>query len=159
LAPLSSFRKSPSRGGISELYAAVLVVGVTLAMGGAVAAAALGEFGLADGAASLGATLDQSSAEVQLGLVYAVASPSGSCPNFGGYHEGTALSVSVYDYGAASFTPAEVFVNGTAYPGNYPTVQPTGLGTIALTLAVCAHPSGQTLLLVNSVGNGVELES
>lgn len=159
LSSLFPERLSHRRVGVSELYASVLMIGVTLAVGGMVVASALGQFSLAEGSASLGASLVQSSAGVQLGLSYVAVLSSSSCPTHGGYHEGTYLTVAVYNYGSAGFTPAEFVVNSTIYQGNYATSEPGSLSAYSLSLAGCAHASGLTLVVADSSGDEVQFES
>jgi flagellin-like protein len=144
------------RRGVSELYASLLMVGVTLSLGGAVVVAASSQFGLAANSASLGASLQQSSAGVQVSLVYAAVFPSGSCPTYQGVKEGTSLTVALYNYGAADFAPAELVVNSTAYQGGYGTLALGSLGAYTITLGACAHSSGQTVLAVDSLGDEVQ---
>jgi hypothetical protein len=151
--------KAKPRSGVSELYASMLMVGVTLSLGSFVAAAAVSQFGLAGGSASLGASMEQSSSGVALGLVYVAVAPSVSCPVSGGYHEGNSITLALFNYGTTSFTPAEVAVNSTIYPGSYPAVAPGTLGQYAISLGSCAHGWAQTLLVLDSSGDGVELGS
>lgn len=152
-------RRRMRRRAVSELYASMLMVGVTLSLGSVVTYAAMGQFSLSNGAANLGASLDQSSAGVQLGLVYVAVTPSGSCPLDGGYSEGTSMIVSVYNYGAEGFTPAEFVVNSTAYAGAFATVGPGTLAEYTLSLGSCAHQWGQTLLAIDPLGDEEQLES
>jgi FlaG/FlaF family flagellin (archaellin) len=147
------------RGGISELYASVLMVGVTLTVGGLVASSALGQFALANDSASISAMSQDTSARIQIGLVYIVAVSSGSCPVYGGYHEGTTVEISLFNYGGATFAPAEMVLNGTVYTGSYAILGPGSLGTYALTATACAHSSGQTLVVADSMGDEVQFES
>jgi len=158
VSPSNHFGPSP-RGGISELYASVLMVGVTLAVGGLVASSALGQFALANESASLSAMAQEASARIQMGLVYFVTVSSESCPMYGGYHEGTTLEIAIYDYGGAPFTPAEMILNSTAYTGTYAPMEAGTLGTYAFTVATCSHSSGQTVIVVDSKGDEVQFES
>ena len=144
---------------VSELYASMLMIGVTLATGGLVASAAIGQFGLADSSAPVGAGVLQSSADAKIALIYLVATPSGSCPVFGGYREGTSLTLEVYNYGAATFDPALVAVNSTVLSGPFSPIPSGTLGTLTLFLGGCAHPSGQTILVEDIQGDAVQLES
>ena len=150
------FRTRRTRGGVSELYAAVLMIGVTISLGSLVLAAASSQFGLAADSASLGSSLQQTSAEVQLGVVYVAVPPSGSCPLYQGFQEGTTLTVGLFDYGSAGFSPAGFVVNSTAVPGSYGTVVPGALGQFAVTLGSCAHHSGQVILAYDSAGDEVQ---
>lgn len=154
---MASSRLFPSRRrGVSELYAAVLMIGVTLSLGSIVVAAATSQFGLASDSASLGATLRQEAADTQLGVIYDAVQPSGSCPMFGGYPEGSTLTLAVYDYGSLGFTPAGFVVNSTVYAGSFGEVAPGTLAIYTLSLAGCAHPSGQTVLAFDSSGDEVQ---
>jgi len=146
-------------GGISELYASVLMVGVTLTVGGLVASSALGQFAMANDSASLSAMTRESSARIQVGLVYLMAAPSGSCPAYGGYHEGTMVEIAIYNYGGAIFAPTEIVLNGTIYAGDYAPLAPGILGTYALKTTTCSHSSGQILVVADSSGNEVQFES
>lgn len=156
---LSRHFDAAHRCGISELYASVLMVGVTLTVGGLVASSALGQFVMTNDSASLSAMTQEASAEIQVGLVYFVAAPSGSCPVYEGYHEGTLVEIAIYNYGGAPFAPAEVALNGTMYPGDYAPLAPGMLGTYALKTTTCSHPSGQTMMVADSAGNEVQFES
>jgi len=150
---------SGQKGGISELYASVLMVGVTLTVGGLVASSAMGQFALANDSASLSAMTQEASARIQIGLVYLVAISSGSCPVYGGYREGTTVRMAIYNYGGVPFTPAEIILNGTVYTGNYAPLGPGTLGTYALTATMCLHTSGQTVIVADSAGDEVQFES
>jgi len=159
VAPSPLFSRHPGLRGISELYAAMLMIGVTLSLGSFVTFAALGQFGLAASSASLGANLDQSSAQTQLGLVYAAVASSTSCPSFGGVHEGVSLTLALYNYGTTSFTPSELLVNATSYFGSYASTSPGSLGLYTLTLASCAHSSGQSVVAADSAGDVLQVVS
>jgi len=150
---------SSRRGGISELYASVLMVGVTLAIGGIVVSSALGQFALANDSASLSALTQDASDRTQIGMVYVAVSPSVSCPLFGGYHEGTTVRIAVYNYGESPFTPAEIILNESLYAGSYAPLGPGSLGTYTLMVTKCAHASGQTVIVADSAGDEVEIES
>ena len=146
------------RRGVSELYASMLMVAVTLAFGGAASALAMGQFGLAASSASLSGSLAQRSSGTQVSLIYAYAG-QGSCPAYKGAPEGTTLSLILSDYGSSRFAPVAAFVNGTIYASNYPVVSPGGTATVAIPLlpsGTCAHSSGQTVLLVDSDGDEVQ---
>lgn len=155
LSPLSS---GPARRrGVSELYASMLMLGVTLSLGGIVVAAAVGSFGQAEGSASMGAALQDSASGVQLSLVYAAVTPSGSCPGYRGGAEGTVLTVSLFDYGAVGFAPVEFIVNSTIYPGGYPEVPPGAMGQFVVSLGSCAHASGLTIVAADAAGDEVQV--
>lgn len=137
----------------------MLMVGVTLALGSVVVAAAMGQFSRTADSASVGASLVESSQGVGLGLIYATTAPSGSCPTYGGAQEGEVLALSLYNYGAMPFTPAEILVNSTVYRSSLGTLDPGVLGTYTLPIDTCAHSAGQTILVVDSSGVGVQFES
>jgi len=147
------------RGGISELYASVLMVGVTLTVGGLVASSALGQFATANDAASLSAMTQEASVRVQVALVYLMAASSGSCPLYGGHNEGTTIEIAVYNFGGAPFAPTEIVINGTPYAGEYAPLAQGMLGTYTLNTTTCSHSSGQTVLVADSTGNEVQFES
>lgn len=140
---------------MSELYATMLMVGVTLSLGSVVTAAAVGAFGQTEGAASMGASLQESAFGVRLSLVYATVAPSGGCQAY----EGTNITLALYDYGAAGFTPVELAVNSTVYGGGFQAVQPGALVLYSVALGSCAHASGQTIVVVDGEGDEVQLES
>ncbi|MDG7010989.1 MAG: hypothetical protein JRN57_02595 [Nitrososphaerota archaeon] len=144
------------RRGVSELYAAVLMIGVTLSIGSIVVVAATSQFDLASSSATLGASLREGAAETQLGLVYAAVRPSASCPAYRGYQEGTDLTVALYDLGETGFAPAGFVVNGTDYVGSYSALSPGALGEYALALGSCAHPAGLTILAYDAQGDEVQ---
>ena len=137
----------------------MLMIGVTLATGGLVASAALGQLGLANASASTGAAIQGYSSGVQLALVYVATTPSGSCPVYDGFHEGTTLTISLYDYGTSSFTPEAVALNGSVYPGPYAPLANWTIGSFAVTIGSCAHPSGQTILAIDPQGDEVQFAS
>jgi len=147
------------RRGVSELYATMLMVGVTLSLGGVVSFAAAGQFELNARSASLGAALVQSSAGVQLSLVYVSTPASASCPTYQGYNEGAILTLSLYNYGTTSFTPAEFVVNSTAYPGVYGTLAPGSMVGYTVSSGSCIHSSGQAILVIDTWGDAIQLES
>ena len=132
------------------------MIGVTLALGGAVASSALGQFSMADSSSSLGAAAQEAASRVQVSLVYLVAASSGSCPVYEGYHEGTSLAIAVYNYGGAPFTPVAVALNGTLYYASYSELGPGTMGTYTLTSGTCMHSSGQTVALGDASGDEVQ---
>jgi len=152
----SHFFQRRRRRGVSELYASLLMVGVTLTLGGAVVSAALGQFTQAEDSASVGASVQQASAEVRVGLVYLVAPSSGSCPTYGGYGEGTAVTIALYNYGVLAFTPSEIFLNGTGYGGGFSPLPAGSMEAYALSLGGCAHPQGETVVITDSRGDEVQ---
>ncbi len=161
MAPSPSFagRRRPRRPGVSELFASVLMIGVTLSVGGLVVVSATEQFGLAESSASLGASLQQKSAGVQLGLSYIAIPSSGSCPVYGGNGEGTSLTIALYNYGSTAFTPAEFVLNSTVYQGSYQTLEPGSLSTYSFALGGCGHGSGMTVVVADSSGDVVQFES
>jgi hypothetical protein len=141
---------------VSELYAALLLMGVTLSVGSVVVAAATTQFGLAGGSASLGASLRAGAAETQLSLIYAAVQPSGSCPSYRGVQEGTSLTVALYDFGAAGFTPSGFVVNSTGYGGAFAETGPGEMGQYTVALGVCAHQPGLKILVYDAAGDVAE---
>jgi hypothetical protein len=111
------------------------------------------------------AAAQQASAGKLVSLVYdTVVQGSGGCSvAYGGYTEGTVFTVALYNYGTVSFTPAEVFDNATLLssgswsgaPSN--SVTPGSMTTFTLTLMSCAHPAGQTFVLVDASGDEVTI--
>lgn len=148
-----------NRRGVSELYASMLMVGVTLSLGSVVVAAALGTFGRAESSASLGASLQGTESGTQISLVYVSVKPSSSCPAYRGVPEGTLLTVYLFDYGGTPFSPSEFAVNSTVYAGNFSAMAPGGMGQYAVTLGSCAHPWGLTIVAADAVGDGVQFGS
>lgn len=146
------FRK---RRAVSELLATMMMIGVTLSLGGYVTVAAINQFGLAQSTDSAAAMVQQQSAGKLVSLVYATVTPSGSCPTYEGESEGT-LALELYNYGTATFTPAEAFLNGTLYPGSGG-VAPGSIGAFTFSSPPCVHPSGQTVLLADAYGTEVQL--
>ena len=155
---------------MSELYASLLMIGVTLSFGGAVVSIAAGQFQATTGGSSQAAFAQQEQVGKLVTLVYGtVVQGSGGCtatyegPDGGTYLEGKSYVLALYDYGSVSFAPAEVFDNGTllsaggfsaiaaAQPG-----QSAGPVANVLTLPSCAHPSGQALVLVDTSGDEIE---
>ena len=144
---------------MSEIFASMLMIGATLTTGALVVAAAMGQAGLENAAASSGAAAAQYTAGVQLALIYLVVNPSSSCPVFAGNHEGTNLTFAIYDYGSQSFSPAFVAVNGSEYFATYAPVAAGGLVVFDLHLGACAHASGQTLLVADGRGSATQFAS
>lgn len=144
---------------MSELYASMLLIGVTLSVGSFVTVAAAGTFSQGEGQVSLGSSLAGRRSGTMVSLVYFAVQPSGSCPLHGGYEEGTSAEVAVYDYGSAGFDPSQIAINSTAYPGPYSPVPAGGLAVYDVALGGCAHPAGQTVLLTDSAGDGYQFES
>ncbi|MDG7007026.1 MAG: hypothetical protein JRN06_02140 [Nitrososphaerota archaeon] len=144
---------------MSELYASVLMIGVTISLGSVLVAAALGSIGQAQGAASLGASVQQSASGRELSLAFAAVAASGSCPAYRGGAEGTTLTLALFDYGASGFAPVEFVVNSTVYPGTYPALSPGTMGRYTVSLGSCAHSTGQTVTVVGSAGDEVQVES
>ena len=159
------------RVAVSELYATMLMVGATLSFGGLITAAAVGQFSASANGDSLAASAQQASAGKQVSLVYGtVTAGSGGCtatykgPDGNSYTEGRSYALALDDYGSVSFTPVEVFDNGTLLAvGGYPTISAAQPGqssspvSITLTLASCARPSGQTFLLIDASGDEVTI--
>jgi len=156
--PLRSFRH-PSHRGVSELYASVLMVGVTISLGSVLVAGALGSIGQAEGASSLGASLQQSASGRELSLTFLTIASSSSCPRYLRANEGTTMTLALFDYGAEGFTPVEIMVNSTIHPGNYSAISPGTMGQYAIALGACAHSTGQTITAVDAQGDEVQVAS
>lgn len=147
------------RRGVSELYASVLMIGVTLSVGSLVTYTAMSQSGLAAGSASLGGALQQSEAGTQLALSYVAVVPSGSCPVYRGFNEGTSLTVALYNYGTGSFTPYEFVVNSTVYQGSYSVLSPGNIATYTVTALGCLHGSGLAILALDVSGGEAQFAS
>ena len=144
---------------MSELYASMLMIGVTLTLGSVVVAAALGSAGQADRSAYHGASVQRQGERVQLSLAYAAVQSSGSCPAYQGANEGDALSFSVFDYGTTGFTPSELAVNSTTFSGGLQPVSPGAMQTYTVALGSCAHAAGLTIFLADSRGDAFQFAS
>jgi hypothetical protein len=148
------------RSGVSELYAAIMMVGVTLAFGSFVASAAINQFNLSTYSGSLAAQVQEASAGKQISFVYFVIAPgSGSCTGtYRGVTEGENATLALFNYGSVGMNPTEIFVNGTLlYSGaGFGDIAPANMTTFSLTLDSCAHASGQTILLVDAYGDEVQ---
>ncbi len=146
---------------MSELYASVMMIGVTLVFGSFVATAAINQFNLSTYSGSLAASVQQASAGKQVSYVYFAVTPgSGSCTTmYRGVTEGRATTLALYNYGSAGMNPTEIFVNGTLqYSGTgFGNIAPASMTTYSLTLSSCAHPSGQTFLFVDASGDEVQI--
>jgi len=162
-----------ARRGVSELYSSVLMVGVTLVFGGLVTSAAIGQFNGTTGGAALGIQEQEGSAGKQVSLVYGtIVAGSGGCtstyrgPDGRPYAEGRTYLLTLYNYGSVSFTPYEVFDNGTLLAvGGYSTVAASAGGGASVpeedtfTLPSCAHPGGQVFLLIDAAGDEVAIDT
>jgi hypothetical protein len=144
---------------VSELYASMLMIGVTLSVGSIVVFSAVSQFGLAANAESLGASLQNSASGVEVTLVYAAVTSSSACQNYQGSDEGTSLAVSLYNFGASDFRPTELVVNDSVFVGDYATLQPGSMSVYTVTLGSCAHSSGQTILALDALGDEVQFGS
>jgi len=156
-------RAHQGRAGVSELYASLLMLGVTISLGSVVTGLVANQFNLTATTAAAGAAGDENSAGIQLSYVFAVTSSTEGCPTYGGVPGGTVLEVTIYDYGSTGFTPTTVVVNGTVYYSQaFPTVPAGGMTTYRLALApggTCAHPWGQTMLMADGGGNVFQFET
>lgn len=163
MAPFTFFKR-PGRGrrlgirtAVSELYASLLMIGVTLSFGSVVTSAAVSQLNSTAGSSSLAASLQEASAGKQIALVYATVGSTGGCQSYRGATEGTSLTVALFDYGTTPFTPSEIVNNSTVYAGNYPTLGAGSLASYTVALGSCAHPSGQNLLAVDASGDEVQV--
>jgi hypothetical protein len=138
----------------------MLLICVTLSFGSFVTAAAINQFNLSTYSGSLAASVQQASADKQVSYIYfAVAPGTGSCTAvYQGVTEGKTSNLALYNYGSAGMNPTEIFVNGTLqYSGTgFGNIAPGGMTTYTLTLSSCAHPTGQTVLLVDAYGDEVQ---
>lgn len=142
-----------------------MMIGVTLSVGGFITVGAINQFSLAQNSASLAAAVQQASVEKLVSLVYGTVNEgSGGCATtYNGYTEGTTFTLALYNYGTVAFTPSELFDNSTLIsssnwsgaPSN--SIAPGSMTTFTVTLTSCAHPSGQTVLLVDSYGDEVQV--
>ena len=132
----------------------MMMIGVTLSLGGYVTFAAINQFSLAQTAASLAALVQEQSAGKLISLVYSTVAPSGTCPVYAGYNEGT-LTLELYNYGSVAFTPSEAFDNGTLASGSG-NIAANSVGAFTFTSPPCVHAPGQTILLVDSYGNEIQ---
>jgi hypothetical protein len=135
------------------------MIGVTLSLGSMVVAAATSQFGLASDSASAGAALSEDSVGVQVSLAYSTVSPSSACPSYRGTQEGPTLELALYDYGAVGFAPAGFVVNSTIIDGDFAPITPGSLVVFNVPLGACAHPSGQTVVVFDSAGEEVQVET
>ncbi len=151
------------RAAVSELYASLLMMGVTVSFGGFVAAAAINQFNLSTYTGSLASSVQQATAGKLISFVYFTVAPGSGTPScsttYQGVTEGKTSTLSLYNYGTASLNPTELFVNGTLeYSGTgLGNIVPASLTTYTLTLSSCAHPTGQTILLVDAYGDELQL--
>ena len=167
LLPLFSVGYRPMRKarrtGVSELYASLLMLGVTLSFGSVVASMAMGQLNQGTTSASLGTSLTAQSVGRQVALIYVTSASPGSCPAYEGAQEGTVLTVTLLDYGSQPFTPDQILVNGTTYYSNsYQALTPGIPRSYSVTLAPagsCAHPGGQNLMLTDTGGDEVQFAS
>ncbi|MDG6918612.1 MAG: hypothetical protein JRN62_04150 [Nitrososphaerota archaeon] len=154
--------KISRRYAISELFAALMIVAITLSFGSVVTYSAMNYFGLADSAAQQSANTQQQAASKLISLVYANVVPgSGGCvASYGGVEEGTILDLGFYNYGSAQFNTAVVYLNDTFYSGyGFSPLAPGNFTTWQLTTVSCMHSSGQTLLISDSSGAEVQIET
>lgn len=141
------------------MYSALLMMSLTLTFGTTLTGLALGQFGAVSNSGSVGASIDQQSSGTQIAYLFDTVSSQAGCPLYGGAPEGTVLSLTIFDYGSAKFTPTQLVVNSTLYFGSFPASLPGAMSTLSLTLTPsgsCAHPSGQTVLLVDTNGDEVQ---
>lgn len=136
------------------------MIGVTLSFGSFVTMAAINQFNLSTYSGSLAASVQQGSAGKQVSFIYFAVTPgSGSCVTaYQGVTEGKTSTLALYSYGSVGMNPTEIFVNGTLqYSGTgFGTIAPASMTTYTLTLSSCAHPTGQTILLVDAYGDEVQ---
>jgi hypothetical protein len=145
---------------VSELYASLLMVGVTLSLGSLVTGIALGAFGTAASSATFADSLQQQDAGKEVAFVDASVGTPASCPSYQGVQEGQTLTFALFNYGSAAFTPDEVLLNGTVYySSSFQPLAAGAMGTYQVALVppgACAHPTGQSILLTDA--SGVEFQ-
>jgi hypothetical protein len=137
----------------------MLMIGVTLSVGGIVTSSAINQFGLSVNADSTGASIQNSSFGIQVALVYAAVTPSTSCPIYQGSAEGTTMAVALYNFGTSDFSVAGLFVNASVSAGTFGTLTPGGMSVYNLTLGSCSHSSGQTFVALDYLGDVVQVGS
>ncbi|MDG6933109.1 MAG: hypothetical protein JRN68_00250 [Nitrososphaerota archaeon] len=150
------------RHAISELFAALMLVAITLSFGSFVTYSAINYYGLSDLAAQQAANSQQQAASKLISIVYANVVPgSGGCvTSYNGVVEGTILDLGFYNYGSAQFNTAVVYLNDTFYSGyGFSPLAPGNFTTWQLSTLSCIHASGQTLLISDSSGSEVQLET
>jgi hypothetical protein len=147
-----------TRMAVSELYASLLMIGVTLSFGSLVTISAVNQFNLSTASTVLSGSLQMASGGKQLSLVFAAVTPgSGGCAvTYRGVVEGKSLTLSLFDYGAASFAPTEIVDNSTVYVQGLAPISPGSVVTYSMSLAACAHVSGQSFLLLDQSGDEVQ---
>ena len=151
---------------MSELYASVLMIGVTLSFGSVVTGLAVAQLQASTNGDSQAAFAQQSSVGEQVALVYGtLAQGSGGCTSTyvgadgGTYTEGKSYTLTLFDYGSVPFELSEVFDNGTLLAaGGYTPIGPSPVAN-AISLVSCGHPWGQTFLLVDGSGGEVTVET
>ena len=160
-SPLPIFFRARRRSGISELYASVLMIGATLALGSYITASAVGQFGLTASSATASTAAEGRSEGTMLSFVFSSVGTPGGCPPYGGSPEGSSMSIAVFNYGTSGFTPNYIAVNGTAYFGAYSPAPPATLTTFTVSLPAgsCAHPSGQEIQMTSASGEVLAFES
>jgi hypothetical protein len=148
---------------VSELYASLLMLGVTISLGSVATGLVANQFGLTTTTAAVAAAGDENSAGIQLSFIFATTSSASGCMTYRGVPGGTVLEVAVFDYGSSSFLPTTMVVNGTVYySSSFPTVPAGGMVTYRLSLdpaGTCAHPWGQTVLMVDAGGDVFQFET
>ncbi len=148
---------------MSELYASLLMLGVTLSFGSVVASMAAGQFAQGTSSASLGSALQAESSGRQLAFIYSVSTAQGSCPNYEGAPEGSTLILTFLDYGSQPFTPDQILVNGTSYYStSYQTIAPGTAASYAVALApagTCVHSAGLSIMLTDTYGDEAQFET
>ena len=149
------------RRAVSELLATLMMIALTLSLGGYTTYMAINQYNLVQNAASLAALVQQQSAGKLISFVYSSVTPSGICPVYGGGNEGTTFTLALYNYGTVAFSTSEVFVNSSLISGwaGSPTnnIAANSMTTLTMTLPSCSHPSGQTVLLVDQYGDETQI--
>ncbi len=160
-------QKSKRKRAVSELYASLMMVGVTLSFGSVVTVAAVNSFNLTSSSASAAIAVQEASAGQQISLLYGTVNGLvvNGCPTYRGadgltYHSQTTYTLALYDYGSIPFTPNEIFDNSTmiaTWSGSPTNTLAAGGATVFTIATPCARPSGQTFLLVDTYGDEVQV--
>jgi len=140
---------------VSELYASLLMIGVTLSVGSVVIFSVMNQFGLVANADAAEAYLQNSAPGTRVALVYLAVASSKACPTYQGSYEGTSLAVSLYNFGTSDFHPAELVVNATVFAGNFETLTPGSMSVYTIDVGSCTHSSGQSVIALDALGDEI----
>ena len=112
--------KFQRRRAVSELLATMMMIGVTLSVGGFVTVDAINQFSLAQDSASTAALVNRlrRGSSFHWSMMPSRRGSGGCTAAYEGYTEGVTLTVALYNYGTVVFTPLEVFDNATLVSGS-----------------------------------------